>query len=104
MNTLPLVNHRIYTIQVRKMGEFLEIFNRLAMPVQLRHLRPPVGMFISEIGELNQFVHLWEYENLADYEIRAAARNADPEWGAYIKASVGLITAQEDRFIRRVLS
>jgi hypothetical protein len=104
MNTLPLVNHRVYTIQVRKMGEFLEIFNRLAMPIQLRHLNPPIGMFTTEVGALNQFVHIWEYENYSDFEKRVAARNADPEWGAYLKATVSLIVAQEDRMIRRVLS
>jgi NIPSNAP len=99
---LALINHRTYTIQVRKMPEFLEVFNRLAMPVQLRHLRPPLLLAVSDIGSLNQFVHQWEYENYADFEKRAAARNADPEWGAYLQASFGLIIAQEDRFIKRL--
>jgi NIPSNAP len=100
--SLPLLDHRVYTIQVRKMAEFLEIFHRLAMPVQLRHLNPPVFMAVSEVGQLNQFMHVWEYENYADFEKRVAARNADPEWGAYIKATIGLITHQEDRFVKRL--
>ena len=29
----PLVDHRIYTIRLRRMGEFIEVFDRLAMPV-----------------------------------------------------------------------
>ena len=35
MSTRPLIDHRIYTIALRKMPEFLEVFNRLAMPVLL---------------------------------------------------------------------
>ena len=27
----PLIDHRIYTIALRKMPEFLEVFNRLAL-------------------------------------------------------------------------
>jgi NIPSNAP len=98
---LPILNHRVYTIQVRKMGEFLAVFDKLAMPVQLRHLRPPIYTGVSEIGALNQFVHVWEYASFADFETRVQARNSDPEWPAYIQASIGLITAQEDRIIRR---
>ncbi|HVR48950.1 MAG TPA: NIPSNAP family protein, partial [Pseudorhodoferax sp.] len=29
----PLVDHRIYTIALRRMPEFVEVFQRLAMPV-----------------------------------------------------------------------
>lgn len=91
---------RTYTIRPRGMAEFLEVFNRLAMPVQLRHIGPPLGLYTSEIGALNQFVHLWAYESLADMEARAAARNADPDWPAYLGASGHLIMAQENRVIR----
>ena len=41
--TKPLVDHRIYTIALRKMPEFLEVFNRLAMPVLLQTLGHPLG-------------------------------------------------------------
>lgn len=99
---LPIVDLRTYTIAVRKMPEFLDAFERLAMPVQSRHMRPPLGFYTSRIGHLNQFVHLWEYESLADMEQRQAARDNDPDWPAYLAATVHLITAQESQIIRRV--
>jgi hypothetical protein len=103
MNLLkPFVDHRIYTIRPRGMAEFLEIFDRLAMPVQIRHLGPPVGFYMSDIGALNQVVHLWGYESIADYDERRTARDRDPEWPAYLQASGHLIVAQESRIIRRV--
>ncbi len=98
---LPLVDLRTYTIALRKMPEFLEVFDRLAMPVQLRHLRPPIGLFVTAHGTLNQVVHLWEYESMADLERRAAARDKDPDWPAYLQASASLITAQQNQLIRR---
>jgi NIPSNAP len=101
MSPKPLVDLRIYTIRLRKMAEFLDVFDRLAMPIQLKYLGPPVGFYVSDIGPLNQVVHLWGYDDLADYDRRRKARDADPEWPAYLAASEHLIIAQETRFIRR---
>ena len=83
------------------MAEFLEVFDRLAMPVQVRHLGgPPIGFYVSDVGPLNQVVHLWAYENLADYDVRRTRRDRDPDWPAYLKASADLIVAQENRLVR----
>ncbi|MFJ1259382.1 NIPSNAP family protein [Cupriavidus sp. CuC1] len=98
----PLIDHRIYTIALRKMPEFLEVFDRLAMPILLETLGHPVGFYVSQVGPLNQFVHLWAYQDLADYERRCLARDAHPEFSSYLSASGHLITAQETRLIRRV--
>ena len=98
----PIVDLRTYTIAVRKMPEFLEAFERLGLPVLIRHLGRPLDFYVSSIGMLNQVVHLWEYESLADMERRQAARDKDPEWPAYIQATIGLVTAQENRIVKRV--
>ncbi len=102
MNSKALVDHRIYTIALRKMPEFLEVFDRLAMPILLRTLGAPLGFWVSQVGPQNQFVHLWGYESLADYERRCQARDTHPDFPAYLAASGHLITAQETRLIRRV--
>ena len=100
--TRPLVDHRIYTIRLRKMTEVLEVFDRLAMPILLETLGNPVGFYVSQVGPLNQFVHLWAYEDLADYERRCRARDTHPAFPAYLSASEHLIVAQETRLIRAV--
>ena len=96
----PLVDHRVYTIALRKMPEFLEVFDRLAMPILLETLGHPLGFYTSLVGPQNQFVHLWAYESLADYEARSRARDTHPDFPAYLQASAHLITAQETRLIR----
>jgi hypothetical protein len=98
----PLVDLRVYTIRLRKMAEFIDVFDRLAMPVQLRYLGRPLGMFTSAVGPLNQITHLWGFDDMGEFERRHAARDKDPDWPAYLKASEHLITAQETRLIRRV--
>ena len=97
-----LVDHRIYTIKLRKMGEFIEVFDRLAMPILLQTLGSPLGFWTSLVGPQNQFVHLWGYDSLADYEERCLARDTHPDFPKYLAASEHLIVAQETRLIRRV--
>ncbi len=96
----PWVDHRIYTITLRKMPEFVDVFNRLAMPVLMETLGHPLGFFTSVVGPQNQFIHLWAYDDLADYERRCRARDTHPAFPAYLAASGHLITAQETRLIR----
>ena len=102
MSPKPLIDHRIYTIRLRKMNEFIEVFDRLAMPILLDTLGNPVGFYVSQVGPLNQFVHLWAYDDLADYERRCQARDRHPDFPAYLAASEHLIVAQETRLIRAV--
>lgn len=102
MSPKPLIDHRIYTIRLRKMPEFIDVFNRLAMPILLNTLGHPLGFYVSQVGPLNQFVHLWAYESLADYERRSLARDRHPDFPAYLAASEHLIVAQETRLIRAI--
>lgn len=95
-----LVDHRVYTIALRKMPEFLEVFNRLAMPVLLDTLGNPLGFWTSFVGQQNQFTHLWGYQDLVDYERRCKARDAHPEFSAYLQASGHLIVSQKTSLIR----
>jgi NIPSNAP len=97
-----IVDLRVYTIRLRKMHEFIDVFDRLAMPVQLKYLGPPLGMFTSAVGPLNQIVHLWGFGDMGEFERRHAARDQDPDWPAYLQASEHLIAAQENRLIRKI--
>jgi hypothetical protein len=54
----PLVDHRVYNIAPRCMPQFLEIFNRMGMPVLKATLGTPIGMYTTVVGPLNQFVEL----------------------------------------------
>ena len=43
----PLVDHRIYAIRLRKMPEFLDVFNRLAMPILMDTLVETVTRLLA---------------------------------------------------------
>jgi hypothetical protein len=98
----PLIDHRTYTIALRKMPEFLEVFNRLAMPILIETLGNPIGFYTTTVGPLNKFIHLWGYDDLADYERRCLKRDTHPDFAHYLKESGHLITAQETCLMKSV--
>ena len=102
MGNKPVIDLRIYTIRPRGMPEYLKLFEELALPVALKHLGEPLGYYLTQIGPLNQIVHLWKFDNLADLEQRHAALANDPDFAKYLAAIEGLVVAQEDRIMRPV--
>ena len=54
---------RTYTLQPGKVSEFLEIFDQEMMPVITKYLKL-VGFWYTEMGQLNQVVHLWAFDDL----------------------------------------
>ena len=96
-----IVEMREYTLHAGKVPEYLQLYEREGLSIQREILGHMVGYYTTEVGPaVNQIVHLWAYESLADYEARSRARDAHPDFPAYLQASAHLITAQETRLIR----
>ena len=72
------------------------------MPMLMKHLDTPVGIYTTTVGTFNHFVPILEYESLADYERRSNARDADPEFATYLQATKGLVVAQHNQIIKKV--
>lgn len=95
-----IVDHRTYDMIPGKLPEFLKIYEEMALPLQTKYLGAPVGWFVSmDIGELNQVVHMWKYDDLTDRAARRAKLAADPNWGAYIKAAMPLIQKMQNKIL-----
>lgn len=84
---------RTYTVQIGKMNEYLRHFEKEGLPVISRYATL-VGWWYTEIGELNQVVHIWAYESLDDRIKRRTALYEDPDW-LEIRAE-GVPDARED--------
>lgn len=94
-----IVEHRTYTVVHGRMDEYLARYERDALPLQRKHLGRLLGFFVSEIGPLNQVIHLWAYDSLADRERRRAALHEDPAWQAFKEGNRGTFMAQEVKIL-----
>jgi hypothetical protein len=80
-----VMDFRLYTVQHGKLPDLMAVYRELGLPLQLKYLGNCVGYYQSDIGGLNQVLHLWGYKDMADRQTRRAAMAADPGWGAYLK-------------------
>jgi hypothetical protein len=97
-----IIDERTYSVAPGRLADYLRDHMREALPIMRRYLGEPYGYFTTETGTLNQFVHLWRYESMADREQRRNAMYADPLWLAYRQRTgeAGLVVKQENRLLR----
>ena len=99
-----IIDERTYTIAPGRLNAYLETHLREALPIMRQYLGEPYGYFVTETGTLNQFVHLWRYESMAEREQRRAAMYSDPKWLAYRERAggAGWILNQENRILQAI--
>ena len=85
---------RTYTLRPDKVLEYLRLTREIGYPLRSRH-SPCRGYWTTEVGDLNEAVHLWVYKDLNERAAARAKALADPEWQAFLgKALPLLITMQ----------
>lgn len=96
-----IFDHRTYYLKPGMIKAHLEIYEKYGYAAQSKHLGKPVLYATTEVGDVNSYVHVWAYKDLADRTTRRAAMWADPEWIAYTKksAELGALLKQENKIL-----
>lgn len=95
-----IVEERIYRLKTGTLPTYLRLVEEQGIAIQQRYLGHLIGYFHSEIGTLNQIVHLWGYEDLADRERRRDALAADPAWQAFVPQIQALMEVMENKILK----
>ncbi|MGI6245430.1 MAG: NIPSNAP family protein [Pseudochelatococcus sp.] len=91
---------RTYRLKNGAIPEYLKAVGETGIAIQKRHLGRLVGYFFSEIGPVNEIVHIWAYESLNDRQARRDALQADPEWRAFLPAIRDLIVTADNKILK----
>jgi len=94
-----IVEMRTYALHPGQVANYLRLYEAEGLETQSRILGRLLGYYSTEIGDVNQVVHLWAYDNFEERTKRRAALFADPVWLAYIPKIVGMIVAQESKIL-----
>lgn len=99
-----LLDVRTYTCRPGMIKKHLALYEKMGKAAQTKHLGQPFAYLVTESGNPNQYLHIWQYENAADREKRRAAMQADPEWQAYLEEStkLGALVTQQNALMRPV--
>lgn len=98
-----ILEERTYTLVPGGVPQYLAHYAALGRESQERHLGQMVGCFQSEVGELNQLVFMWRYENAADRERRRAALMADEQFTEFRKSVRALLVQQKNCILNAVV-
>lgn len=96
-----IYDHRTYTLRPGMMKAHIDLYEKHGYGPQSRILGKPVLYATTEVGDVNTYVHVWAYPDLAERTKRRAALWADAEWLAYVKksAELGALIKQENTIL-----
>lgn len=94
-----IVEQRTYTTLPGKWREYLALYEKEGLQIQLRILGRMVGYYYSDIGELNQLVHLWGYEDLNERTERRTRLMQDSSFRTYASKMLPLLQSQNSRIL-----
>ncbi len=80
---------RWYRTHVGKAGEWIEHF-KAVMPTREKHMHR-VGLWQTEIAQLNEAVHMWAFRDLNDRAAARAKLGQEPAWQAFIAKGTPLL-------------
>lgn len=93
------IEMRTYSLVPGGAAEYLRSYNELGRQVQTRILGKMVGVYQTEVGELNQIVFLWEFESLDERQRRRRELLTDPLFTEFRKSTRHLLLKQENRLL-----
>ena len=90
---------RTYRLKAGAVPTYLKLIEDEGIEVQKSHLGRLIGYFSSDIGPLNEVVHIWAYADLGDRAARRARLAADPRWQAFVPKIQALIETMDNKIL-----
>ncbi|QBR03650.1 NIPSNAP family protein [Paraburkholderia pallida] len=84
-----IIEQRFYRVRPHLLKQWLELWKRAALPVQLEHTRRHggdfLGMYLTEVGQIDEVTHLWRHVDVARRMEARSGVESDPRWAEYRK-------------------
>lgn len=94
-----VIDHRAYTLQPGSVPLFMSLFEQEGLEPQVRILGKFLGLFRTEIGNINQIIMMFAYEDAADRQRRRDQLYKDPAFQAFLVKVRPLLRDQEVRLL-----
>ena len=91
---------RIYEIKPGTLEQYMAAVREVGLPVREAHGVKLAGWYYTEIGPLNQVVHIWGYQDMEDMDKKMEAVRKDPRWvNEYVPRVQPLLVSQSDQIM-----
>ena len=78
---------RTYTCRAGTIKKQLALYEEHGWGPQTHHLGQPIVYAVTEVGNVNTYVHIWAYSDITDRATKREAMQADPDWQKFAKDS-----------------
>lgn len=96
---------RTYTTRPGAVGEVVKAASTISRGIRGDNFGKLEGYWITEIGPLNQVMHMWSFPDLNERTRLRAALAENPRWtGEYIPAIRPLLLRQEVRLLNAIIA
>lgn len=86
-----IVEMRTYVLHPGQQVRFLALMEQEGIALERPILGRMLGFYTSDIGALNQVVHMWGYDSHAERDRRRAELAASAPWQAFVPKVLPLI-------------
>ncbi len=93
------VEERIYTMHPGTIGNYIKAYAAEGLAIQKPILGRLVGYYATEFGPLNQVIHMWAYETLAERAERRTKLFESQAWLDYLGKVRPFIASQESKLL-----
>jgi len=90
---------RTYQLKMGGIPQYLAIAENRLLHALSEHGLKPVGFWTTDIGTLNEVVHLWSYQDLNERQAKWAKWAADPRRPELLQELSRIIVSQSNKIL-----
>ncbi len=95
-----IIEMRTYNIKVGMVNDFIEIYNQEIREIHTSILGNQLGFFYTEIGQLDQVIHLYGYDTFEEREKRREQLANNQQFKDYVIKVKNLIVSQSNIILK----
>lgn len=90
---------RTYTLRPGTAAKYMKLFEEVGLPILSRYAEL-VGYWYTDIGDLNQVVHIWKYDSLDQRTISRKKLYEDKAWQTdFLPGAMSMLGRQENKIM-----
>ena len=90
---------RTYKIRPGELQNFIKIYDEEIREIHTKILGNQIGFFYTEIGDINEVVHLYGYESYEDRQARRITLSKQPEFISYLNKVKNIIIDMQNKLM-----
>ena len=95
-----IIEMRTYTIKPGELQNFIKIYDNEIREIHTKILGNQIGFFYTEVGNVNEVIHIYAYESFEDRQSRREILGNTTEFHSYINKVKDIIVDMKNQLMK----